>query len=114
MGEKNSNMERLTRDITKVLTTQRTSETKAMLEKDHAIDCLFLLALDKGKWKKAKTYMNKHNLTLSDGTYRARMIEITMKGFAEAIPIDPLKKLYKITERGAKLASALLELLQNT
>ena len=84
-----------------------------MLEKDHAIDCLFLLALDKGKWKKAKTYMNKHDLTLSDGTYRARMIEITQLGLAEAIPIDPLKKQYSITEKGEKLAMALLGLLQN-
>jgi hypothetical protein len=114
MGEKDSEMKKLARDITKVLTTPEISAVKTMLEKDHAIDCLFLLALDKGKWKKAKTYMNDHNLTLSDGTYRARMIEITLKGFAEAIPIDPLKKQYKITNKGAKLASALLELLQTT
>lgn len=113
MGEKNTEMERLERNITKVLTTPRIAAIKTLLEKDHAIDCLFLLALDKGKWKKAKTYMNEHNLTLSDGTYRARMIEITLKGFAEAIPIDPLKKQYKITDKGAKLASTLLKLLQN-
>ncbi len=112
MGEKEKEKQ-LEKQITKVLTTPETAGVKAMLEKDHAIDCLFLLVLDKGKWKKAKTYMNKHNLTLSDGTYRSRMIEITQLGLAKAIPIDPLKKQYAITEEGKKLAMALLSLLQN-
>lgn len=103
----------LEEQITKVLTTSEIATIKRMLEKDHAIDCLFLLELDKGKWKKAKTYMNKHKLTLSDGTYRARMIEITQLGLAKATPIDPLKKRYTITKKGKKLATALLELLQN-
>ena len=103
----------LEKQITKVLTTSEIAVIKRMLEKDHAIDCLFLLALDKGKWKKAKTYMNKHGLTLSDGTYRARMIEITQLGLAKATPIDPLKKQYGITKKGEKLAMALLNLLQN-
>jgi hypothetical protein len=101
------------KQITQVLTTPDTAAIKTMLEKDHAIDCLFLLLLDKGKWKRAKGYMNKHDLTLSDGTYRSRMIEITQLGFAEAKPIDPLKREYVITEKGEKLAHALLELLQN-
>lgn len=112
MGEKEKEKQ-LEKQITKVLTTPEIAAIKRMLEKDHAIDCLFLLALDKGKWKKAKTYMNKHNLTLSDGTYRARMIEITQLGLAKATPIDPLKKQYSITKKGEKLAMALLELLQN-
>ncbi len=112
MGEKVKEKQ-LEEQITKVLTTSEIAAIKKMLEKDHAIDCLFLLILDKGKWKKAKTYMNKHNLTLSDGTYRSRMIEITQLGLAKAIPIDPLKKKYAITKKGKKLALALLELLQN-
>jgi len=112
MGEKEMENQ-LESKITKILTTSESAAIKRMLEKDHAIDCLFLLVLDKGKWKKAKTYMNKHNLTLSDGTYRARMIEITQLGLAKAIPIDPLKKQYSITKKGKKLAMALLELLQN-
>ncbi len=112
MGEKESEKQ-LEKQITNILTTAEVAAIKAMLEKDHAIDCLFLLALDKGKWKKAKSYMNEHELTLSDGTYRARMIEITRLGLAYAIPIDPLKKQYKITKKGKKLAMALLELLQN-
>ena len=112
MGEKEKEKQ-LEKQITKVLTTSEIAVIKRMLEKDHAIDCLFLLALDKGKWKKAKSYMNKYKLTLSDGTYRARMIEITLLGLAKAIPIDPLKKRYVITKKGKKLAMALLELLQS-
>lgn len=109
MGEK---AKRLEDDVVKALTTAQMAAVKAMLEKDHAVDCLFLLLLGKGKWKNAKGFMNKHNLTLSDGTYRARMIEITQKGFAKATPIDPLKKEYTATERGKRLALALLELLR--
>ncbi|MFP3984447.1 MAG: hypothetical protein ACLFU9_00285 [Candidatus Bathyarchaeia archaeon] len=111
MGEKEKEKD-LEKQITKVLTNPEIAAVKSMLEKDHAIDCLFLLVLDKGKWKKAKTYMNKHNLTLSDGTYRARMIEITQLGFAEATPIDPLKRQYHATEKGKKLALELLKILQ--
>ena len=102
----------LEEQITKVLTTSQTAAVKTMLEKDHAIDCLFLLLLDKGKWKKAKSYMNEHKLTLSDGTYRARMIEITQLGLAKSTPIDPLKKRYTITAKGKSLANALLKLLE--
>ncbi|UCH31980.1 MAG: hypothetical protein JSV05_00880 [Candidatus Bathyarchaeota archaeon] len=112
MGEKEKENQ-LEEQVTEVLTTTNIAAIKRMLEKDHAIDCLFLLALDKGKWKKAKAYMNKHQLTLSDGTYRSRMIEITQLGLAKAIPIDPLKKQYSITKKGQKLATALLKLLQN-
>jgi hypothetical protein len=111
MGEKEKT--KLEERVTKVLTSSNVAAVKTMLEKDHAIDCLFLLALDKGKWKKAKGYMNKHGLTLSDGTYRARMIEITQLGLAEATPIDPLKKQYGITKKGTKLALALLDLLES-
>jgi len=112
MGEKEKEKQ-LEKQITNVLTTPDIATIKAMLEKDHAIDCLFLLALDKGKWKKAKSYMNKHKLTLSDGTYRARMIEITQLGLAKATPIDPLKKQYSITKKGKALTLALLDLLLN-
>ena len=107
-------VKKLEQQITEVLTTPKTATIKRMIEKDHAIDCLFLLALDRGKWKKAKSFMNEHKLTLSDGTYRSRMIEITQLGLAKATPIDPLKKKYAITKKGKTLAMALLELLQNT
>jgi len=95
--------------ITRILTNKQSSAIKAMLEKDHAIDCLFLLHMDKGRWKEAKAFMQKHGLTLSDGTFRARMIEIEHLGFATSTPIDPLKKHYKKTDKGEKLAKLLLE-----
>lgn len=98
--------------VKRVLTDRRLSAVKAMLEKDHAIDCLFLLLLGKGRWKDAKEFMQKLNLTLSDGTFRSRMMEIEDLGFAKSVPIDPLKKYYVKTESGENLARLLLELLQ--
>ena len=98
--------------ITKILTDLKLSAIKAMLEKDHAIDCLFLLYMDKGRWKEAKAYMNKHGLTLSDGTFRARMIEIEHLGLAKSTQIDPLKKHYHKTPLGEKTTKLLLELFQ--
>jgi len=102
----------LEEDITKMLTSPELLAIKAMLEKDHAIDCLFLLLMGKGRWKEAKAYMNKHSLTLSDGTFRARMIEIEHLGLAKSTQIDPLKKYYTITPKGQKIASMVLELLK--
>ena len=99
-------------EITKILTEPKLSSIKAMIEKDHAIDCLFLLLMNKGRWKEAKAYMNKHKRTLSDGTFRARMIEIEHLGLATSTQIDPLKKYYTITPHGQKIASMLLELLR--
>jgi hypothetical protein len=52
--------------------------------------------------------MRENGLTLSDGTFRARMIEIAGLGLATPIPIDPLKKYYVITELGEKVAEFLL------
>jgi len=95
--------------IRHVLTDPRLSAIKAMLEKDHAIDCLLLLHVNRGKWKEAKDFMRKNKLTLSDGTFRARMIEIEQLGFAKSQRIDPLKKYYLKTELGEKVAKLLLE-----
>ena len=99
-------------EITTILTSPKLATIKAMLEKDHAIDCLFLLLMGKGRWKDAKAYMNKHKLTLSDGTFRARMIEIEHLGLAKSTQIDPLKKYYTITSKGEEIAKLLLQLLQ--
>lgn len=99
-------------EITKILTSPKLATIKAMLEKDHAIDCLFLLLMGKGRWKDAKAFMNKHRLTLSDGTFRARMIEIEHLGLAKSTQIDPLKKYYTITQKGEEIAKLLLQLLQ--
>ena len=99
--------------IKSILTDPKLAAIKAMLEKDHAIDCIFLLYMNRGKWKPAKEFMRENNLTLSDGTFRSRMIEIADLGLAEPIPIDPLKKYYVITELGEKVAKLLLELFDN-
>ena len=94
--------------IKRILTDERLSAIKAMLEKDHAIDCLFLLHLNRGKWKEAKDFMRENKLTLSDGTFQSRMIEIEQLGLAKSQRIDPLKKYYVITELGEKVAKLLL------
>jgi DNA-binding HxlR family transcriptional regulator len=96
-----------------ILTDPRLSAIKTMLEKDHAIDCLFLLYVGRGKWKEAKEFMRKNKLTLSDGTFRARMIEIEELGLAKSERIDPLKKYYLKTELGEKVAKLLLELFDD-
>ena len=93
-----------------VLTDPKLSAIKAMLEKDHAIDCLLLLYAGRGKWKDAKDFMRQNKLTLSDGTFRARMIEIESLGLAKSERIDPLKKYYLKTEFGEKVAKLLLAL----
>ena len=92
-----------------ILTDPKLSAVKAMLEKDHAIDCIMLLHMNRGKWKEAKEFMRENNLTLSDGTFRARMIEIEELGLAKSERIDPLKKYYVRTELGEKVARLLLE-----
>jgi len=95
--------------IKHILTDPKESAVKAMLEKDHAIDCLLLLYAGRGKWKEAKDFMRKNKLTLSDGTFRARMIEIESLGLAKSERIDPLKKYYMKTEMGEKVAKLLLK-----
>ena len=95
--------------VKRILMDEKLFAIKTMLEKDHAIDCIFLLYLNRGKWKEAKDFMRSLNLTLSDGTFRARMMEIEHLGLAKSIPIDPLKKRYVITEFGEKVAKLLLK-----
>ena len=95
--------------IKRILTEPKYSGIKAMLEKDHAIDCILLLHMNRGKWKEAKDFMRENELTLSDGTFRARMIEIEGLGLAKSERIDPLKKFYKKTEFGEKVAKLLLK-----
>jgi hypothetical protein len=94
--------------VKRVLTDPRFAAIKAMLEKDHAIDCIMLLHLNRGKWKEAKEFMRENGLTLSDGTFRARMIEIEDLGLAKSERIDPLKKYYLKTDLGERVAKLLL------
>lgn len=80
-----------------------------MLEKDHMIDCIFLLLMNKGIWKDAKAFMGKVNIVISDNTFRVRMRELEARGFATSKQIDPLKKHWLITDAGKQLAVSLLE-----
>ena len=98
--------------IVKIVKDPQLSSIKRMLEKDHAIECLFLLYMGRGKWKEAKGFMHDHGLTLSDGTFRARMIEIEGLGLAKSTPIDPLKKFYTITEKGKEITKLLLDMFE--
>jgi hypothetical protein len=95
--------------VKRILTNPKFAAIKAMLEKDHAIDCILLLHMSRGKWKEAKEFMRENKLTLSDGTFRSRMIEIEDLGLAKSVRIDPLKKYYVKTEFGEKIAKLLLE-----
>ena len=95
--------------VKRILTDPKFATIKAMLEKDHAIDCIMLLHMTRGKWKEAKEFMRENHLTLSDGTFRARMIEIEDLGLAKSVRIDPLKKYYLKTELGEKAAKLLLK-----
>ena len=99
-------------EIAAILTDEKLSAVKRMLEKDHAIDCLLLLYLGKGRWKNAKSFMTDLGLTLSDGTFRSRMMEIEALGFAESVRIDPLKKYYVKTEFGERVAQLLLHFFE--
>jgi len=96
-----------------ILTDPKLAPIKAMLEKDHAIDCIMLLHMSRGKWKEAKDFMRENKLTLSDGTFRARMIEIESLGLAKSVRIDPLKKYYLKTEFGEKIAKLLIKLFDD-
>jgi len=77
---------------------------KAVLEKDHAIDCIFLLLTNRGNWNEAKKFM-------SDGTFRARMTEIENLGLAKRERVKSLKRLYVKTDLGEKVARLLLKFL---
>ena len=105
---------RMLRDVTRnlfpvAITSEKLSAIKAMLEKDHAIDCILLLYLNRGRWMAAKDWMTENKLSISAGTHRFRMIEIEKLGLAKSEQIDPLKKIYKKTELGDKVAKLLLK-----
>ncbi|MCL2686827.1 MAG: hypothetical protein FWE73_10680 [Candidatus Bathyarchaeota archaeon] len=95
--------------IKHIIMDTRLSAIKVALEKDHAIDCLLLLYVDKGRWKYAKDFLRQNGLSLSDGAFRARMNEFERLGLARSERIDPLKKYYLKTDLGEKVAKLLLE-----
>lgn len=109
--------EKKTKEIEKkavqILTHEKLSAIKAMLEKDHAIDCMFLLMVGRGQWKYAKEFTRKLGRTLPDGTFRARMIEIEECGLAAHEKIDAKKRRWIITEPGVQLGKLLFDLFAN-
>ena len=103
--------EKVEEKVEHILTDKRLSALKSLLEKDHAIDCIFLLHLEKGRWKDAKEFIRSTlGRTISDGTFRARMMELETQGLAESVAIDPLKNYYVKTKFGEKVAELLLQL----
>ena len=99
--------------VVRILTGEKLSAIKAMLEKDHAIDCIFLLMLGRGQWKYAKEFMTKLGLTLPDGTFRARMIEIEFNGLSRHENIDAKKRRWIVTEFGKQVGKLLLGLFNH-
>ena len=69
--------------------------------------------LGKGQWKPAKEFMKKLGLTLPDGTFRARMIEIEYTGLAMHEKINTKKKRWVITDLGRQIGELLLHLFSN-
>ncbi len=83
------------------------------LEKDHAITILLLLYAGLGRWGRAKETMRKLGVTLNDGTFRARLLELEHRtGLAASRRLDPKKKEYLITPNGEAIASHLVSFLE--
>ena len=97
--------------IVQILTNKKLSAIKAMLEKDHAIDCMFLLLMNKGRWGEAKRFMRKIGKHIADGTFRLRMIEIADLKLAtrKKIGKNPNQFRYVITDFGKKLGQLLFD-----
>ncbi len=91
-----------------ILTDERLSAVKTALEKDHAITCLLLLYFEMGRWGPAKEFIKSHKGTISDGTFRARMMEFEQLGMATSVKLDPLKRYYVKTDFGEKVAKLML------
>ncbi len=93
-----------------ILTDEKLSEIKDFLEKNRAIDCIFLKHLNKGRWKDAKEFMKSINRPMDDGTFRSRMM-----GLGLLPPRDefgPLKKYYEPTKISEILAELLLDFFE--
>ena len=96
--------------VIRILTGEKLSAIKALLEKDHAIDCLFMLYLNKGRWGETKEFMTKLGKHISDGTFRARMYELELLESAthKNIRGNPKQKHYMTTDLGKKVAKLLM------
>jgi DNA-binding HxlR family transcriptional regulator len=100
--------------ISTILTNTALSDVKAMLEKDHAIDCLFLLYLGKGRWGEGKRFLLNLGKHIADGTFRARMKEMVLLNLATQRNIgnQPCKYRYVITDFGMRIVQLLLSFFE--
>lgn len=104
------------KEITQILTDEKLSAIKTMLEKDHAIDCIFLLYINKGRWGQAKEFLRENlGKHIADGTFRLRMMELELRDLAthENIRKNPKQKQYFITDFGIKFARGLIDLFNH-
>lgn len=109
-------MENLQREepILSLLEDEKLRTVIEYLEKDHAITILLLLYAGLGRWGRAKETMKRLGITLNDGTFRARLLELEHRtGLAYSRPLDPKKKEYLITPHGEVIASTLISFLEN-
>jgi hypothetical protein len=82
---------------------------RSFLGRSHAIDCLFLLLMNRGKWGEAKSFAKELNIKFSYRSFKTRMTELEALGLAEGIWIDAIKKDYMKTKSGEKVACLLLD-----
>jgi hypothetical protein len=76
---------------------------KSFLEKEHAVQCLLLLYID--RWREARKFM-------SDGTFKARMNEMKELGLSVKNETIPLRSSWIKTVLCSEVAQVLLELLE--
>ncbi len=112
MGKKLISPERQD-EILHLLQDEKLRNVIETMEKDHAITILLLLYAGMGRWGRAKETMRRLGVTLNDGTFRARLLEYEHRaGFANSRHIDPKKKEYIITPDGQRVASKLVDFLE--
>lgn len=94
-----------------ILTDEKLSKIKSLLEKNRAIDCIFLLYLNKGRWKDAKEFVKSINLPMNDGIFRSRMMEL---GDLHMLAYDDglSKKYHNVSDKGKILAELLIEFFE--
>ncbi|MDI6826650.1 MAG: hypothetical protein QMD36_05735 [Candidatus Aenigmarchaeota archaeon] len=109
---KPEDVEKIKEEIKKLIADEQLSTITRYLQKDHAIEILLLNHVGLGRWKDAKDFVKSSGKTISDGTWRARQLELTDLGLAEGKHWrgDLSKKFYVATESGHKLATLLLQL----
>ena len=93
-----------------ILMSKKLPKIMSFLEKDGSVECILLLYMNKGRWSKAKEFLESINRTpLSDGTFRSRMLELVDLKISFRAEIDLLRSRYEISESGQIIADLILE-----